>query len=95
MTKQKNKNGKGKQSTTEVAQRIYIGPNLLGLITYTVVEKELPTHIQSFIDECAEIGKLFVPLALFTVAERKVKEKGSLEHRYYQKVLAFKEGAGK
>lgn len=75
----------------EMKQYIYIGPNIPGLTTYTVIEGKgkYPIHIKKFVKECAAVGKLFVPVAQLTVAEPKTKTKGALEHRNYTKVLEY------
>ena len=78
-----------------VTQKIYVGPNLLGLPTYTVVESDFTEHINGFIEKCPEIEKLFVPIAEMANTEQRAKIKGTLEHRHYQKVMAFKIDGGK
>lgn len=70
-------------------QKIYIGPSLLQMTTYTVIEGGYPTHIQSVIDKCPSIQKLFVPVDKFTVLEPKTKQKGTLEYRNYNDVIEF------
>ena len=75
-----------------VPQQIYIGPNLLGLPTYTVVESAEIPHIQGFIKDCPEIEKLFVPVEKMAETESRIKQKGTLEHRYFSKVAEFKAG---
>lgn len=79
----------------KITQRIYLGPNILGLPTYTVVETEFPQHIKGFIKDCPEIEKLFVPINEMAKVEKRVKEKGTLEHRWYQKVKDYKNGKRK
>lgn len=78
-----------------ITQKIYVGPNLLGLPTYTVIENEFTEHIKNFIKDCTEVGKLFVPIAEMANTENRVKEKGTLEHRHYQKIMAFKNASRK
>ena len=77
-----------------VKQKIYVGPNLLGLPKYTVVETVKVPHVQSFISECPEIEKLFVSIEQMAEVEARVNQKGTLEHRYYNKVDEFKNGKG-
>lgn len=72
-----------------VPQKIYIGPNLLGLPKYTVVESIEVPHIQSFIKDCPEIENLFVAIDAMAEAEVRIQQKGTLEHRYYNKVFDF------
>lgn len=71
-----------------VTQKIYVGPNLLGLSKYTVLEDKITPHIESFVKECPEIGKLIVPIEKMAETEARVKEKGTLEHRHYIKIEA-------
>ena len=78
-----------------VPQKIYVGPNLLGLPKYTVVESIKVPHIQTFIKDCPEIQKLFVAIDEMAQAEERMNQKGTLEHRYYNKVIDFiKTGKG-
>ncbi|MEK4713472.1 hypothetical protein [Sporosarcina sp. FSL K6-5500] len=70
-------------------QRIFIGPNMLQLTTYTVVESDFPKNIESLIEKCPAVEKLFVPIAELTTAEPRTKTKGTIEHRNYIKVLEF------
>lgn len=76
----------------KIPQKIYVGPNLLGLPKYTVVESIKTPHIQSFIKDCAEIEKLFVPIDKMAEIESRINQKGTLEHRYFNKALEFKVG---
>ncbi|WP_342557343.1 hypothetical protein [Lysinibacillus sp. FSL P4-0201] len=76
----------------KVSQKIYVGPNLLGLPKYTVVESIKVQHIQSFIKECPEIEKLFIVIEKMAETEVRIMQKGTLEHRYYNKVAEFKFG---
>ncbi|MGR7908408.1 hypothetical protein ACU64V_03360 [Lysinibacillus capsici] len=77
-----------------VSQKIFMGPNLLGLPKYTLVESIKVPHIQSFIKDCPEIEKLFVAIDEMAETEIRVKQKGTLEHRYYNKVAEFRAGKG-
>jgi len=77
-----------------VSQKIYVGPNLLGLPKYTVVESIKVPHIQSFIKECPEIEKLFVAIDEMAETEARITQKGTLEHRYHNKVAEFRAGKG-
>lgn len=81
-------------SDSKIPQKIYVGPNLLGLPTYTVVETELTDHIKRFVEKCGEIEKLFVPISEMANIEKRIKEKGTLEHRYYQKIMQYKNHGG-
>jgi len=78
----------------KVLQKIFVGPNLLGLPKYTVVESIKVPHIQSFIKECPEIEKLFIAIDKMAEIEARITQKGTLEHRYYNKVAEFKFGKG-
>lgn len=78
----------------KVPQKIYVGPNLLGLPKYTVVESVKTPHIQSFIKDCAEIEKLFIPIEKMAETESRISQKGTLEYRDYNKALEFKVGKG-
>ncbi len=73
----------------KVPQKIYVGPNLLGLPRYTVVESIEVPHIQTFIKDCPEIEKLFVAIDEMAETEQRMNQKGTLEHRYYNKVIDF------
>ena len=46
----------------KIIQKIYVGPNLLGLTKYTVVESTEVAHVQTLVKYCPEIEKLFVPI---------------------------------
>jgi len=76
----------------EVKQLIYVGPNLLGLTKYTVVESLKVPNLQKFIKDCPEIKKLIVPIKEMAEIEARIKQKGTLEHRYFNKVYEFKAG---
>lgn len=76
----------------KISQKVYVGPNLLGLPKYTVVESIKVPHIQSFIKDCAEIEKLFVPIDKMAETESRIIQKGTLEYRDYNKVAEFKVG---
>lgn len=72
-----------------ITQKIYVGPNILGLAKYSVIENEFTAHIKGFIEKCPSIEKLFVPILEMTETETRAKEKGTLEYRHYQNVVAF------
>lgn len=76
-------------TSTNITQKIYVGPNILGLPRYTVVEEDFTAHIKSFIKKCPEIEKLFVPIAEMTEVENRTKVKGTLENRYFNEILKF------
>lgn len=76
--------------TEVITQKIYVGPNLLGLPTYMVVESKFTPHIENFIKECPEIEKLFVPISEMAEVENRAKTKGTLEHRYFNTIREFK-----
>lgn len=76
----------------KVSQKIYVGPNLLGLPKYTVVESVKIPHVQNFIKDCPEVEKLFVAIDKMAEAETRIKQKGTLEHRHFNKVAEFKVG---
>lgn len=78
----------------KVPQKIYVGPNRLGLPKYTVVESIEVPHVQNFIKECPEIAHLFVEIDKMAETEVRVKQKGTLEHRYYNVVAQFTPGKG-
>ena len=78
----------------KICQQIYVGPNLLGLPKYTVVESTKVAHVQNFVNDCPEIEKLFVPIEKMTETEARIAQKGTLEHRYFNKVAEFKAGKG-
>ena len=78
----------------KVSQLIYVGPNLLGLPKYTVVESLKVPHIKGFIDKCPEVEKMFVPIAEMAEKEARIQKKGTLEHRHFTKVTEFKFGKG-
>lgn len=84
----------GQHIKSVIPQKIYVGPNILGLPTYTVMEKEFTGHIKSFISECPAIEKLFVPILEMATTENRIKTKGTLENHHFQTILAFK-AAGK
>ena len=76
----------------KVSQLIYVGPNLLGLPKYTVVESLKVPNLQKFIKDCPDIEKLIVPIKEMSEIEARIKQKGTLEHRYFNKVSEFKAG---
>lgn len=78
----------------ELTQRIYVGPNLLELQKYTVVEEKFTPHIEGLIKKCPAVGKLFVKIEEMAYVESRVKEKGTLEHRHYNNVIAYGSGKG-
>ena len=80
------------ENKPELTQRIYVGPNLLALPTYTVVEAEFTPHHKELIEKCPSIGELFVPIADMANVESRAKTKGTLEHRHYNKVIAYRNG---
>lgn len=81
------------EGVVEMAKkRIYVGPNILGLIAYTVIEDDYPEHIKEFIKECAAIEKMFVPIDKLAEVERKKYKKGTIENRNYKKVESFVQG---
>lgn len=84
----------GEQTVVTSMQKIYIGPNLLSMTTYTVIEGEYPLHIDELIKKCPAIGKLCIPVANFVEAEKRAKTKGTLEHRQFNKILEFMQGKG-
>lgn len=79
----------------KVSQQIYVGPNLLGLQKYTVIESVKVSHIQTFIKNCPEVEKLFVPIDKMAETEGRIQQKGTLEHRYYNKVAEYNSNARK
>lgn len=80
------------ENKPELTQKIYVGPNLLELPTYTVVESEFTPHHKIIIEKCPAIGKLFVPIADMANVESRAKTKGTLENRHYNKVIAYRNG---
>lgn len=74
---------------TSITQKIYVGPNILGLPKYTVVETTFTPHINSFIEKCPEIEKLFVPILEMAEVENRTKVKGTLENRYFNTIREF------
>lgn len=76
-------------SATSITQKIYVGPNVLGLPTYTVVETGFTPHIKSFIEKCPEIEKLFVSILEMAEVESRTKVKGTLENRYFNAIREF------
>lgn len=74
----------------KVEQKIYVGPNLLGLPKYTVVESVKAAHIQSIIKECPEVKKMFVPIEKMSETEQRIGQKGTLEHRHYKVATEYK-----
>lgn len=69
---------------------IYIGPNLIQLTKYTVLD-EIPKHIEDLTKKCPAIKKLFVPIEKLAESEQRAKRKGTLEHKYVQEVFSFLE----
>ena len=78
----------------KISQQIYVGPNLLGLPKYTVVESIEVPHVKKFVEDCPEIEKLFVAIEKMAETEARITQKGTLEHRYFNKVAEFKAGKG-
>lgn len=79
---------------TDIDQKIYIGPNLLSMTTYTVIGGAFPLHIEDLIKKCPAIEKLCVPITDFVESEKRAKTKGTLEHKQYKKILEFMQGKG-
>lgn len=75
-----------------LTQRIYVGPNLLELQKYTVVEDKFTRHIEELIEKCPSIGKLFVPIEEMAYVEKRAAEKGTLEYRHFNKVIEYASG---
>lgn len=75
-------------------KRIYIGPNMLQLTTYTVIENEYPVHIKDLVSKCPDIDKLFVSVDSLVEAEKRAKTKGTLEYRYYTNIVEFNSKRG-
>jgi len=93
-SKTESKKMKSAAKTTDTAQakaspRIYIGPNLLEMIKYTVLANEVPAHIKALIEKCPAVEKLIVDIKDIAEKESKIVKKGTLEHRYYQEVIEY------
>lgn len=82
------------QTAVPSMQKIYIGPNLLSMTTYTVIDGAFPLHIEDLIKKCSAIEKLCVPITDFVESEKRAKTKGTLEHRQFNKILEFMQGKG-
>lgn len=82
------------QTVVPSMKKIYIGPNLLSMTTYTVIDGALPLHIEDLIKKCPAIEKLCVPITDFVESEKRAKTKGTLEHRQFNKILEFMQGKG-
>jgi hypothetical protein len=79
----------------KTSPKIYIGPNLLQMIKYTVLSNEIPVHVQSLIDKCPAVEKLIVEINDLAEKESKIAKKGTLEHRYYQEIIDYANKARK
>ena len=68
---------------------IYIGPNMLSLTAFTVLESGYPHHIEVLVKKCPDVGKLFVPISELAEAQSRTQRKGTIEHRRFTKVLEY------
>lgn len=82
----------GETKKNVITQKIYVGPNLLGLPKYTVVKDGFTQHIKDLFEKCPEIENLFVSIVDMAMTEKRVKTSGTLEQRYYKKINEFKNG---
>ena len=82
------------ESKKEIKQKIYVGPSIPGLAQYTVVETGFTEHIQKIIETCPAVKKLFVSIGAMAETEMRIKQKGTLEYRNFNQVVAFKNGKG-
>ena len=73
----------------KIPQKIYVGPNIPGLPKYTVVESIEVPHVLNIIKECEAVGKLFVAIDKMAETEARAATKGTLEHRYLNKVAEY------
>lgn len=85
----------GKETIKPVlTQRIYVGPNLLELQKYTVMEDGFTPHIKDLIKKCPAVGKLFVAIGVMAYTESRTQERGTLEHRHYNNVIEYSNRKG-
>lgn len=75
-----------------ITQRIYVGPNFAELQKYTVAREGLTPHMKDVIKKCPSVGKLFVKIEDMAYAESRANEKGTLEHRHFNKVVQYANG---
>lgn len=75
-----------------LTQRIYVGPNFAELQKYTVAKDGLTPHMKDVIKRCPSVGKLFVKIEDMAYTENRVSEKGTLEHRHFNKVVEYANG---
>lgn len=80
------------QPETVVKPKIYIGPNMVQLTTYTVFSNGLPFHVEDLIKKCPSVGRLIVSIEDLAQAEGKSRTKGSKEYRHYRDVIKFLNG---
>lgn len=73
-------------------QRIYVGPNFAELQKYTVAKDGLTPHMEDVIKKCPSVGKLFVKIEDMAYVEGRVNEKGTLEHRHFNKIFEYANG---
>ena len=78
----------------ELPQRIYVGPNLLELQKYTVMEDGFTPHVEELIKKCPSIKKLFVPIKSMALTEERAGTRGTLEHRHFNKIITYASGKG-
>lgn len=92
-TTEKAKRAPAKAKAQEPVKRIYVGPPSLQITKYTVLESDFPPHLQTLVEQCPDVAKLFVPIADLQAAEARIAKKGTLEHRAYNNVFEFLKGA--
>lgn len=73
----------------DALQKIYIGPNLPMLTTYTVIDGGYPAHVENAIKDCPSLKRMFVPIDELVESQQRVQKKGTIEHRRYTEVLEF------
>lgn len=67
------------KNTTDIRQRIYIGPSIPGLRQFTVfVGEDFPVNVQKLIQENVSISGLIVPIQRLSEARKELYRKGSI-----------------
>lgn len=69
---------------------IYCGPSFNGeLQQFSIYKDGVPKHIESYIEGCPEIERMFYPTSELIKVRNRIKEKGSMEHQMYTRILEY------
>lgn len=70
---------------------IYLGPNLPGsmLNRFAVYKNGMPKHLETVIDKCPDIERLFVSVVKLTEVLEKINKTGTPYNVWYNNVVEF------